>query len=183
MKATAKAPANIAFVKYWGKKDSSIRLPLNSSVSMNLDNVFTITTVEFSPYLAKDKIEIVGEKLSGEGIKRVVSHLDRIRKLAKIKQKARVKTKNNFPKGSGIASSASGFAALTLAATKAAGLDLSEKELSILARLGSGSACRSIPEAPVLLVDLSLMALLSGLRGTLTRHLSPIRFTLLTIGN
>lgn len=146
MKATAKAPANIAFIKYWGKRDSSLRLPLNSSISMNLDNVFTITTVEFSSRLREDKIEMVGEKLSNEEVKRIVSHLDRIRELAKIKQRARVKTKNNFPKGSGISSSASGFAALTLAAASAADLNLSEKKLSALARLGSGSACRSIPD-------------------------------------
>ncbi|MCL5676060.1 MAG: diphosphomevalonate decarboxylase, partial [Patescibacteria group bacterium] len=78
--------------------------------------------------------------------KRVVKQLDMIRKLANISLKAKVVTQNNFPSSSGIASSASGFAALTLAASKAAGLKLSEKTLSILARVGSGSACRSIPD-------------------------------------
>jgi diphosphomevalonate decarboxylase len=79
--------------------------------------------------------------------------LDRIRALAKIDQKARVVTSNNFPTGTGLSSSASGFAALTLAASKAAGLDLTEKDLSILARQGSGSACRSIPDGFVEWMD------------------------------
>lgn len=145
-KTTAKAPANIAFIKYWGKKNPALRLPLNSSISMNLGNVFTVTTVEFLANLDNDQINMIGEKLGDKETQRIISHLDRVRKLADIKLKAKVKTKNNFPKGSGIASSASGFAALTLAAVKATGLNLSQKELSILARLGSGSACRSIPD-------------------------------------
>jgi diphosphomevalonate decarboxylase len=74
-----------------------------------------------------------------------LKHIDRIRKKADLNQKVKIVTKNNFSKGTGIASSASGFSALTVAASKAAGLDLSKKKLSILARLGSGSACRSIP--------------------------------------
>lgn len=146
MKATAVAPANIAFIKYWGKKDAALRLPLNSSISMNLDKIFTLTTVEFLPPLKIDQIGIIGEKTEEKETLRVIKHLDRIRKLADIELRAKVISKNNFPKGTGIASSASGFAALTLAATKAAGLNLSQSNLSILARLGSGSACRSIPD-------------------------------------
>lgn len=145
-KATAKAPANIAFIKYWGKKDPVLRLPFNSSISMNLSDVFTITTVEFLSTLAGDQIEMGGEKTVGKEAERIITHLDRVRKQAGLNLKAKVITKNNFPKGAGIASSASGLAALTLAATKAAGLTLTEKDLSILARLGSGSACRSIPD-------------------------------------
>lgn len=145
MKATAVAPSNIAFIKYWGKKDEALRLPLNGSVSMNLSNLLTTTTVEFNKNFKKDIIIIDGKRdLKEEG--RVINHLNRIRKIAKIKLKAKVVSQNNFPKSSGLASSASGFAALTLAATKAAGLNLSQKQLSILARQGSGSACRSIPD-------------------------------------
>lgn len=146
MKATVKAPANIAFIKYWGKKDEKLRLPLNSSVSMNLDKIFSLTTVEFLPELSEDEIEMAGEKIDNKEAKRITEFLDRVRGWAGINLKAKVVSKNNFPKGTGIASSASGFAALSLAATKAAGLDLTEKDLSILARLGSGSACRSIPD-------------------------------------
>ena len=152
MKTTAKAPSNIAFVKYWGRKDETLRLPENGSVSMNLSGLQTTTTVEFSPKYAEDFIEINGIREPNEG-SRAVKHLDRIRGMAKIVDKAKVITKNNFPTGTGLSSSASGFAALTLASSKAAGLELSEKELSILARQGSGSACRSIPDGFVEWVD------------------------------
>lgn len=145
MKATAKAHSNIALVKYWGKGDEKLRLPVNSSAAITLDAIFTTTTVEFSDQYAKDTIEIDGDSFSAEENARVVEHLDRVRALAKIQTKAKVITKNNFPKGVGAASSASGFAALSVAAAKAAGLNLSEKELSMLAREGSGSASRSIP--------------------------------------
>jgi len=140
MKATAKAPANIAFIKYWGKKDENLRLPYNPSISMNLSACVTITTVDFAPDLERDSVS------EGFDENRISGHLDRLRKLAGVTYKARVVTENNFPKGSGIASSASGFAALTVAGAAALGLDLSEKELTSLARLGSGSACRSIPD-------------------------------------
>ncbi len=145
MKATAIAPSNIAFIKYWGKKNEVLHLPLNGSVSMNLNNLITTTTVEFNPGFTKDILVIDNETNSKE-IDRAVKHIDLVRKRAHIFLKAKVVSKNNFPKGTGLSSSASGFAALTLAASKAAELNVSEKELSILARQGSGSACRSIPD-------------------------------------
>lgn len=144
MKATAIAPSNIAFTKYWGRKDEKLRLPANGSISMTLSNLLTITTVEFSQRYKKDQIIINGVQEEGE-VERVVKHLDQIRKMAGINLKAKMVSNNNFPSGTGLASSASGFAALTLAASYAAGLNLSKKQLSILARQGSGSACRSIP--------------------------------------
>lgn len=156
MKATAIAPANIAFIKYWGKADDALRLPLNSSISMNLSACVTTTTVEFSPSYREDTIEfldhealtILSRSLQDCQLEslRVQKHLDKIRVRAGSKLYARMVTKNSFPKGAGIASSASGFAALTVAAAEALGLTLSEKELTILARIGSGSACRSIPD-------------------------------------
>lgn len=145
MKATAKAPANIAFIKYWGKRNAKLRLPMNSSISMNLTEIFTITSVEFNHKLKEDLVRIDGKVISDEEKERVVKHLNRVRRLAKFRLKAKVESHNNFPKGTGLASSASGFAALTLAASKAAGLNLTEKQLSILSRIGSGSACRSVP--------------------------------------
>lgn len=145
MKATAIAPSNIAFTKYWGRKDEKLRLPANSSISMTLSNLLTTTTVEFSKEYQKDQVSINGGGLDADEAERVVKHLDRIRKMAGINLKAKMVSNNNFPSGTGLSSSASGFAALSLAAAKAAGLDLSEKDLSILARQGSGSACRSIP--------------------------------------
>jgi diphosphomevalonate decarboxylase len=152
MKATAVAPSNIAFIKYWGKKDEVLRLPENGSISMNLSDLTTTTTVEFDKNFKEDEIIINNQKEENEG-SRAIKHLDRIRKIAKINLKAKVVTDNNFPTGTGLSSSASGFAALTVAASKAAGLKLSEKELSILARQGSGSACRSIPDGFVEWLD------------------------------
>lgn len=142
MKKTAVAPSNIAFTKYWGRKNEDLRIPENGSISMNLSNLLTTTTVEFSSKYKIDTVSINGEEKEDH---KVIKHLDRVRKLAGINLKAKVVSKNNFPIGTGLSSSASGFAALTVAASNAAGLNLSEKELSILARVGSGSACRSIP--------------------------------------
>ena len=146
MKTTVVAPANIAFIKYWGKRLDKLRLPLNDSISMNLSDAYTTTTVEYFSSLECDDISFVGESISESESQRITKHLDRIRKFAHKKIYAKVVTKNSFPKGTGIASSASGFAALSLAGVRAIGLSLSEKELTILARLGSGSAARSIPD-------------------------------------
>lgn len=144
MKATAVAHPNIAFIKYWGRKSETLRLPTNGSLSMNLSNLITKTTVDFSNKYKEDSIVIDKEHQFDEA-ERVIKHLDRVREIAKIKLKAKVMSENSFPSGTGLSSSASGFAALTVSAVSAAGLKLSEKELSILARQGSGSACRSIP--------------------------------------
>lgn len=146
MKKTAIAPANIAFIKYWGKSDEVLRLPLNDSISMNLSGANTTTTVEFSESLTKDEVTLVDGNFSDKEIERVIKALDLIRQKVGITHCARVTTKNSFPKGAGAAASASGFAALTVAACSAAGMTLSEKELTVFARLGSGSACRSIPD-------------------------------------
>ncbi len=144
-KVTAVSCTNIAFIKYWGLRDARRRVPLNDSVSMNLDHAITTTTVEFNERFADDQVVIGGAEAQAAARSRVIAHLDRVRTLAHIETKARVESRNNFPTGVGIASSASAFAALSLAATRAAGLELNERELSMLARRVSGSACRSIP--------------------------------------
>jgi diphosphomevalonate decarboxylase len=143
--STAQAFANIAFIKYWGNRDNALRIPMNNSISMNMDGLFTQTTVSFQPSLPFDELVINGHEVAGQGLERVSYILDLIREKAKIQEYAEVMTSNNFPSGAGIASSASAFAALALAGSKAAGMDLSESELSRLARRGSGSAARSIP--------------------------------------
>jgi diphosphomevalonate decarboxylase len=143
--ATAVACANIAFVKYWGNRDDKLRLPANPSLSMNLAGLETETTVDFVDGLDHDEVTIGGEPQTGLPRERVAAHLDVIRTRAGLQKFARVQSSNNFPSGAGIASSASAFAALTLAAASAAGLNLTEPELSALARLGSGSAARSVP--------------------------------------
>jgi diphosphomevalonate decarboxylase len=112
---------------------------------MNLDGLFTETQVEWNPELTADSVKINGQAASEQAAQRVSLHLDQIRRRYHIAGYAHVISHNNFPMGAGIASSASSFAALSLAATKAAGLDLTERDLSSLARLGSGSASRSIP--------------------------------------
>lgn len=144
-KATAVSCSNIALIKYWGNHDARLRMPLNDSLSMNLDALRTVTTVEFEETLSQDEIVIGGEAADEKTYARVVEHLKRIRKEAKIETNARVHSRNNFPAAAGLASSASAFAALTVAATRAAGLELSERQLTVLARQGSGSAARSIP--------------------------------------
>ncbi len=142
---TAQALPNIAFIKYWGNRDEKLRLPVNGSISMNLDGLFTRTTVSFQPSLPFDELVINGHDVAGPGLDRVSAILDLVRGMAKIEERAEVVSENNFPSGAGIASSASAFAALALAASKAAGLELSEREFSRLARRGSGSAARSVP--------------------------------------
>ncbi|MBN2368398.1 diphosphomevalonate decarboxylase [Candidatus Woesearchaeota archaeon] len=144
-KATAKSSSNIAFVKYWGKKDTEKNIPMNPSISMTLDdNLSTKTTVEFSESYKEDILILNNEPEFGDKLKRVSAFLDIIREKSDSNLKAKVVSVNSFPTGSGIASSASGFAALAAASARALELDLSSQELSALARLGSGSASRSI---------------------------------------
>lgn len=144
MKATALAHPNIAFIKYWGKLDQELNLPLNNSISMNLDSFYTKTTVEFNDFY-EDYVMINKKISSGIEKSRVVEHLDRFRKLAGVDMKAKVISENNFPSSAGIASSSSGFAALTLACSSALKLNLDERTLSSISRRASGSSCRSIP--------------------------------------
>jgi diphosphomevalonate decarboxylase len=143
--STAQSHPNIAFIKYWGNRDNFLRLPMNGSISMNLDGLYTRTTVSFQPSLPFDELIINGHEVMGQGLDRVSYILDIVRGMANIHERAEVMTENNFPSGAGIASSASAFAALAMAGSKAAGLNLNEPELSRLARRGSGSASRSIP--------------------------------------
>jgi diphosphomevalonate decarboxylase len=143
--ATAIACPNIAFIKYWGDRDARLHIPANGSISMNLDGLSTRTQVTFDASFRHDQLILNSQPLTGVPLQRVSAFLDRVRRLAGWHWNARVVSTNSFPTAAGIASSASAFAALTLAATAAMGLQLSERDLSRLARLGSGSACRSIP--------------------------------------
>ena len=143
--ATALAHPNIAFIKYWGNRQDDLRLPSNGSISMNLDGLFTRTIVSFQPSLPYDELIVNGHEITGKNLDRVSQVLELVRRMAGSKMHAEVMSENNFPSGAGIASSAAAFAALALAACRADGLELSENELSRLARRGSGSAARSIP--------------------------------------
>ncbi len=145
MKATAVANANMALVKYWGKRDAKLNLPTNGSISMTWDGIQTVTTVEFSDRYSEDSILVNDEELKKDE-KDVLGHVERIRQIAGIGEKAKIVSEANFPVAAGLASSASGLAALTVAAAEAAGLKMTEKQLTMLARQGSGSASRSISE-------------------------------------
>ena len=143
VKATATAGSNIAIVKYWGTRDAALNLPANGSISLTLDTATTTTTVQFAAGLKSDILSLDGRETGGDALARVSAQLDRLRALAGVDLRAQVESYNTFPTGAGIASSASGFAALTAAGAAALGLRLTQRELSALARLASGSACRS----------------------------------------
>jgi len=145
MKATALAHPNIAFIKYWGLKDEARRIPANDSISMNIGCLTTRTTVEYDDSLKEDALVLNGKSITGPTLQRVAQFMDRIRRITCLPYYACIDSENNFPLGAGLASSASAFAALALASTAAMGLNLTEKELSSLAKFGSGSASRSIP--------------------------------------
>ena len=138
---TARAHTNIALIKYWGKKDVDLIIPQNSSLSLTLDHFYTDTTVKFDETLTRDVFTLNGHPAENP---KVNCFMDLVRQLAGIQTFAQIDSINHVPSAAGLASSASAFAALAAAASKAAGMDLSKKELSRLARRGSGSASRSI---------------------------------------
>lgn len=146
MTATAVAHPNIALVKYWGKADADLALPATGSVSMGLDVFPTTTSVTLTDRReARDTFTLNGRVVDDGPLVRVERFLDLVRGMAGSDARAAVVSENTVPTGAGLASSASGFAALAVAAAAAYGLDLSERDLSRLARRGSGSATRSIP--------------------------------------
>lgn len=144
-RATARAGANIALVKYWGRTDPRLNLPLNDSLSMTLTEACTLTTVAYDEDLRDDEIYLDGERVLDHHASRIRRHMDHIR-THYYRVHARISTLNSMPMGTGLASSASGFAALTAAAIAAFGEGLPDPdELSVWARRASGSACRSVP--------------------------------------
>lgn len=141
--ATATAHANIALIKYWGKADNALIIPRTYSLSLTLDELYTTTTVEFGG-VPSDQATLEDAQVTGRAMERIVTFLDLVRERAGISDAAQVTSVNTVPTAAGLASSASGFAALAGAASAAAGLDLDDRDLSRLARRGSGSASRSI---------------------------------------
>jgi len=147
MKSSAIAHANIALVKYWGKRNEELMLPYNSSISMTVSDFAAHTTVEFGEQYEEDTFILDGiqyEKGSKVYDKYIERFLEKVRKKVGSNLRARIKSQNNFPTGAGLASSAAGFAALATAIDGSLSLGMDKKELSILARLGSGSAARSV---------------------------------------
>jgi diphosphomevalonate decarboxylase len=145
MHAVARAHANIALVKYWGKRGPRAdNLPAVGSLSLTLAGLTTHTRVRFDPGAHDDRITLAGQPAPAAEAARVRHVLDLVRSRAGVRHGAWVESRNDFPTAAGLASSASAFAALAAAATRAAGLDLPGPELADLARRGSGSAARSI---------------------------------------
>ncbi|HEY1956625.1 MAG TPA: diphosphomevalonate decarboxylase [Polyangiaceae bacterium] len=143
-RAVAIAHPNVALAKYWGKRARPGNFPAVPSLSVTLAGLATRTSVAFDGALAADEIVIGGEPVSEADRTRVTAVLDRIRRAARETRRARVESVNDFPTASGLASSASGYAALAVAAAAAAKLDASSEMLSDVARRGSASAARSL---------------------------------------
>lgn len=152
--ATALAHPNIALIKYWGKRDEADNLPAVGSLSVTLDALRTRTTVSFEPGLDRDELLLDGAVAAAEQ-PRLGRCLDALRALAQSGDHARVESENDFPTGAGLASSASGYAALTVAGAAALGLDTEDPRLQAVARIGSGSAPRSLHGGFVLLENTS----------------------------
>jgi diphosphomevalonate decarboxylase len=139
---SAFAPSNIALSKYWGKRDSELNLPINSSLSVSLGSLGTKTEIRMRD---EEVIFLNGQLQSADSsfAQRIAAFLDLFRPMFG-NACFEIRTENNIPTAAGLASSASGFAALVMALDDLAGWGLDKKQLSMLARLGSGSASRSV---------------------------------------
>ncbi|XP_054164430.1 diphosphomevalonate decarboxylase-like [Oppia nitens] len=145
---TVRAPVNIAVIKYWGKRDEDIIIPLNDSISgtLSIDDMCAKTSVATSAEFTEDQMWLNGQKVDIAANKRLVNCLNQIRKISTVDwigQRLHICSVNNFPTAAGLASSAAGYACLMYALAKLYGIDSAER-ISTLARIGSGSACRSV---------------------------------------
>ena len=141
---TATAHANIALIKYWGKKDASLRLPTADSVSMTVDGLYTTTRVRILPRGNEFSFSLDGMQIQGPAADRVHRYVQKLQNRFGVHGPIAVESANHVPTSAGLASSSSAFAALALAFAGAYNLQVDRRELSRMARLGSGSACRSI---------------------------------------
>ena len=147
MKASSVSPINIALIKYWGKRDQDLILPYNNSISMTVDGLYTRTTVDFGEQYEKDTFILNNKKVEVDSVeykKYIGRFLSIVRDKYGVDLKVKIMSENNFPTSAGLASSASGFSALSTAINSALNLGLNSRELSVLSRLGSGSSSRSI---------------------------------------
>jgi len=150
MRATAVAHPNVALIKYWGKRDVQSNFPAVGSLSLTLSGLSTRTSVTFEADRVGDAVLINGQSDKRAEI-RVTRCLDMLRTLAGVEMGARIESTNDFPTGAGLASSASGYAALVKAAAAALKLEVPQQVLDDIARVGSGSAPRSLHGGIVLL--------------------------------
>ncbi|MCI1979145.1 MAG: diphosphomevalonate decarboxylase [Bifidobacteriaceae bacterium] len=142
--ATARAHTNIALVKYWGKKDAELRLPFTSSISMTLDRFYAQTTFEVLPASGESEFILDGAVVRPAAAERVMKYVKLLQRRFSVSGNFRIVSENHVPMSAGLASSSSAFSALAAAFAKAYELEVSREELSRMARLGSGSACRSV---------------------------------------
>lgn len=140
----ARAYTNIALIKYWGKADEKLIIPMNNSLSVSLDKFYTETKVTFDSDYPADQLILNGKEANEKETKKIQSYMDIVREIANTDLHARIDSQNFVPTAAGLASSASAYAALAAACNEALQLELSDKDLSRLARRGSGSASRSI---------------------------------------
>ncbi|MEM2940413.1 MAG: diphosphomevalonate decarboxylase [Thermoproteota archaeon] len=144
MKATAKAHPIQGLIKYHGLKDPVLRIPFHDSISVCADALSTVTTVETGDELKEDLVIVNGEKITGNAKGRVETVLQKLRKMADYSGFFKIVSENSLTEGKGLGFSASGFAALGLAASAALKLDLDDVSLCEVVRLGAGSATRSL---------------------------------------
>jgi len=146
MKGSAKAHPIQGLIKYHGLKDEDLRIPFHDSISVATSPTVSHTTIEFGGFKS-DSATVDGRELAGRELERVLSVVDVVRRRSGTKEKFKMVSNNNFPSNVGLGASASGFAALTLAACEATGLRLSHEQMSVIARRGAGSATRSVTGA------------------------------------
>jgi len=146
MKSSAKSHPIQGLVKYHGLKDEKLRIPFHDSISVATAPTETHTTVEFGDF-EEDTASVDGAVMSGVGFERILAVVDEIRSRSGVNERFRMESRNNFPSNIGLGASASGFAALAVAACDAAGLELSLEQISTIARRGAGSAARSVTGA------------------------------------
>lgn len=138
----ARAHTNIALIKYWGKADEDLIIPMNNSLSVTLERFYTETRVTFDASLTEDQLILNKEAVNAKESAKIQRYMDMIRKEAGISTYALIESDNFVPTAAGLASSASAYAALAGACNEALDLNLSDKDLSRLARRGSGSSIK-----------------------------------------
>lgn len=140
----ARAHTNIALIKYWGKADETYIIPMNNSLSVTLDRFYTETKVTFDERYTKDTLILNGEAVNESEATKIHKFMNIVREQGQTSMYAYIESDNFVPTAAGLASSASAYAALAAACNAALNLELTDKDLSRLARRGSGSASRSI---------------------------------------
>lgn len=141
MTVTSYASPSLALIKYWGKQPGGVNLPATSSLAVTLDGLRTTTRLELQPDGSGDEVVLGGRPQPAQTFSPVI---DVVRGRAGSSARVRAESENSFPTAAGIASSSSGFAALALGLDALFGTSLDRRELSAVARLGSGSASRAV---------------------------------------